>query len=66
MRTGGDNKAEWMQFRVRAPADTGARVMIRKNPSANHPEWLKAEREDGIPRRYFKAVISGVNEAALS
>ena len=40
--------------------------MIRMNPSANHPEWLKAERADGISRRYFKAVISGVNEAALS
>lgn len=40
--------------------------MIRMNPSANHPEWLKAERADGISRRYFEAVISGVNEAALS
>mgnify|MGYP001171799052 CR=1 FL=1 len=50
----------------RAPADTEARVVIRMKTSANHPEWLKAEREDGISRRYFKAVISGVNEAALS
>ena len=40
--------------------------MIRMNPSANHPEWLKAERVGSISRRHFKAVISGVNEAALS
>jgi hypothetical protein len=39
--------------------------MIRMNPSADHPKWLKVERVDDISRRYFMAVISGVNEAAL-
>jgi hypothetical protein len=46
----------------RAPADTAARAMIRMHSSTDHPKWLKAERVDDISRRYFMAVISGVNE----